>query len=111
MPRFRELATLVAMGKCTSCGAELDPGWKFCVTCGTAVGPTQSTPANEAAAATPTAIPEPIPAVIRPIAEADEDEPVRPRRPDLAVIVGVVMALGGGVLIILVAIALFSPKG
>jgi hypothetical protein len=95
------------MGKCTNCGAALDPSWKFCVTCGTAVVLTESTPAGEAPGA---AIPEPIPAAIRPIAESD-DEPVPRKRPDIAVIVGVVMALGGGVLIILVAIALFSPRG
>ncbi|CAN5408321.1 hypothetical protein BH10ACT4_BH10ACT4_11520 [soil metagenome] len=93
------------MGKCTSCGAALDPNWKFCVSCGTAVVAAEGT-VDEAA----TAIPEPIPAVIRPIAESD-DEPVPRTRPDIAVIVGVVMALGGGVLIILVAIALFSPRG
>ncbi|MHC5797641.1 zinc-ribbon domain-containing protein [Lacisediminihabitans sp. FW035] len=100
------------MGKCTSCGAALDPGWKFCVTCGTAVVATEAARGDEAATATSTstAIPEPIPAVIRPITEFD-DEPVQRRRPDLAVIVGVIMALGGGVLIIVVAIALFSPKG
>ncbi len=82
------------MGNCTNCGAELDPGWKFCIACGHAVG----------------APPEPIPSAIRPPAVSG-DEAVPRKRVDVALLVGIVMAVGGGVLILLVAIALFSPRG
>jgi hypothetical protein len=94
------------MGKCTNCGAALDPSWKFCIVCGKPVG----TPREDGTLA-PTAIttPEPIPSAIRP--DADLDEPTLRKRVDVALIVGIVMAIGGGVLIILVAIALFSPRG
>lgn len=101
MPRFRDLATLVAMGKCTNCGLALDPGWKFCIACGAAVGE----PDDEA----PLSTPEPIPSAIRPITESD-DAALPRKRLDAALIFGIVMAVGGGVLIIIVAIALFSPR-
>ncbi|MFM9918973.1 hypothetical protein [Lacisediminihabitans sp. H27-G8] len=51
---------------------------------------------------------EPIPSAIRP---DEPDEPLPRKRMDAAVIFGVAMALGGGVLIMLVAIAVFSPRG
>ena len=28
------------MAECSNCGAKLDPAWKFCINCGTAVTPT-----------------------------------------------------------------------
>jgi uncharacterized OB-fold protein len=93
------LATLVAMGKCTNCGAALDPEWKFCIACGEPVPVT----VEDGVAASR----EPIPSAIRP---DEPDEPRSRKRPDVAVLVGVVMAVGGGVLIILVAIILFSPR-
>jgi len=92
------------MGKCTNCGATLEPSWKFCIACGAALDQTDE-PMTESITS-----PEPIPAAFRPIAESDDDIPVR-KRLDVAVLVGVVVALGGGVLIIVVAIALFSPRG
>lgn len=88
----------MAMGKCANCGATLDPGWKFCITCGERVSADDVAPT----------IREPIPSAIRP---DEPDEPLPKKRPDVAVLVGVIMAVGGGVLIILVAIALFSPRG
>jgi hypothetical protein len=121
------LATLMAMGKCTNCGATLDPSWKFCIACGTSVAAPNETMAEETRAeesteeeetttetdATPTPTPtptrEPIPSAIRP--DEPDDEPTPRKRMDAAVIFGIAMAVGGGVLIILVAIALFSPRG
>ncbi|MES2094371.1 MAG: zinc ribbon domain-containing protein [Actinomycetota bacterium] len=82
------------MGNCANCGAELDPGWKFCISCGHAVE-TQH---------------EPIPSAIRPPAVSGDDAVPR-KRVDVALLVGIVMAVGGGVLIILVAVALFSSRG
>ena len=32
------------MGRCTSCSAELQPAWKFCIHCGTAVIPSAIRP-------------------------------------------------------------------
>ena len=119
------LATLMAMGKCTNCGATLDPSWKFCIACGTSVAAPNETMAEETRAeqsteqdettaetdATPTPTPtrEPIPSAIRP--DEPDDEPTPRKRMDAAVIFGIAMAVGGGVLIILVAIALVSPRG
>lgn len=48
------------MAECSNCGATLDPAWKFCIHCGTAV----------ASAASPAAIPS----AIRP------DAPAEPKR-------------------------------
>lgn len=90
------------MGNCTNCGAALEPGWKFCVACGHAV----AMPHDDGTPPTP----EPIPSAIRPPAVSG-DEALPRKRVDVALIVGIVMAIGGGVLIILVAIALFSPRG
>jgi hypothetical protein len=118
------LATLMAMGKCTNCGATLDPSWKFCIACGTSVAAPNETMAEETRAeesteeeettttetdATPTPTREPIPSAIR--SDEPDDEPLPRKRMDAAVIFGIAMAVGGGVLIILVAIALFSPRG
>ena len=100
------LATLVAMGKCRNCGVTLDPAWKFCIACGQAVSQAE----NDIAIAEPASAREPIPSAIRQVAEPD-DEPVPRRRADIAVIFGIAMAVGGAVLIILVALALFTPRG
>ena len=51
-----------------------------------------------------------IPSAIRPDVLSD-DEPLPRKRVDVALMLGIVMAVGGGVLIIIVAIALFSPRG
>ncbi len=96
------------MGKCTNCGTALDPGWKFCIACGERVEPAASTEPVEKTGAMATSKPEPIPSAIRP---DEPDEPFARKRVDAAFIFGIVMAVGGGVLIILVAIALFSPRG
>ena len=98
----------MAMGKCTNCGVALDPGWKFCIACGASVAAPNETGAEETeAAAAPTR--EPIPSAIRP------DEPdigsLPRKRVDAALIFGIAVAVGGGVLIILVVIALFTPRG
>ncbi|CAN5287172.1 hypothetical protein BH09ACT2_BH09ACT2_06230 [soil metagenome] len=93
------------MGKCTNCGTTLDPSWKFCIACGEPVAAAEDTAVDGATAAQQR---EPIPSAIRP---DEPDEPMPRKRMDAAVIVGVAMALGGGVLIILVAIAVFSPRG
>ena len=100
------------MGKCANCEATLDPGWKFCIACGEAVGPTDEgavTPGSGAQADS-VAEAEPIPAAIRPDAPSD-DEPLPHKRVDVALVLGIVMAVGGSVLIIVVAIVLFSPRG
>ena len=110
------------MGKCANCEATLDPSWKFCIACGEAVEPTDedaATPephvhaesrmqAESSAEAEP--IPIPIPSAIRPDLLTD-DGPLPRKRVDVALLLGIVMAVGGGVLIIIVAIALFSPRG
>ena len=100
----------MAMGKCTNCGATLDPGWKFCIACGRSVTALNETRAEETDA-TPTSTPtrEPIPSAIR--SDEPDDEPLPRKRMDAAIIFGIAMAVGGGVLIIFVAIALFSPRG
>jgi len=116
------------MGKCTNCGAALDPGWKFCIACGASVTAPNETTADETAAnettadetaanetaadeidtpSTPTR--ELIPSAIR--SDEPDDEPLPRKRMDAAIIFGIAMAVGGGVLIILVAMALFSPRG
>ncbi|MBC7401591.1 MAG: zinc ribbon domain-containing protein [Microbacteriaceae bacterium] len=115
------------MGKCTNCGAALDPGWKFCIACGASVtapnetrsngteadettareSDTPSTPTRESIPSAPTR--ESIPSAIR--SDEPDDEPLPRKRMDAAIIFGIAMAVGGGVLIILVAMALFSPRG
>ena len=126
------------MAKCANCGAALDPGWKFCTTCGSAIpaasgaGTTVSAPqdasaqdtsaqdtgAHDASAhgssaerppAPVTPEREPIPSAIRP--DEPDDGPLPRPRMDAALIFGIVVAVGGGILIIVVAIALFSPRG
>jgi uncharacterized membrane protein YvbJ len=105
------LGTLDAMGKCANCGVSLDPAWKFCIMCGTAV----ATRDNEAAAPSSPPHAERIPAVIRPVnlaldEDLDDEIPTR-KKLDVALIFGIAMAAGGVVLIIAVAIALFTPRG
>ena len=121
------------MGKCTNCGAALDPGWKFCIACGASVIAPNEIRSNETAAngtaadetaadetaagetaageidtpSTPTR--ESIPSAIR--SDEPDDESLPRKRMDAAMIFGIAMAVGGGVLIILVAMALFSPRG
>lgn len=104
----------------------LEPAWKFCVMCGAHVEPNDTPPAaNAEPAAAPDTqrepVPgdrtasEPIPAVFRPVNVALDDdlddEIPAPRKLDAALIFGIVMAVGGAVLIIFVAIALFTPRG
>jgi len=96
------------MGKCTNCGTALDPSWKFCIACGKRVEPAEPAESVKETGAMATSKPEPIPSAIRP---DEPDEPLARKRVDAALIFGIVMAVGGGVLIILVAIALFSPRG
>ena len=112
------------MGKCANCETTLDPGWKFCIACGAAVGPTDEDAATPeprmqaessaegelSAEAESSPAAEPIPSAIRPDTRSD-DEPLPRKRVDVALVLGIVMAVGGGVLIIIVAIALFSPRG
>ena len=104
------------MGKCTNCKAALDPGWKFCIACGEAVEPTDENAAAPGSIAEAGSIEEaepipiPIPTAIRPDALSD-DEPLPRKRVDVALVLGIVMAVGGGVLIIIVAIVLFSSRG
>ena len=121
------------MGKCTNCGAALDPGWKFCIACGASVIAPNETRSNETTAdettangttadettenettageidtrSTPTR--ESIPSAIRP--DEPDDEPLPRKRMDAAMIFGIAMEVGGGVLINLEAMALFSPRG
>lgn len=94
------------MGKCANCGVTLDPAWKFCVMCGTPVVMIESPPA---------ATEVPIRAAFRPVNVAlDEDlddEAPPEKKVDLAMLFGIVMAAGGTVLILVVAIALFTPRG
>jgi hypothetical protein len=40
------------MARCASCSAELQPTWKFCIYCGTAVAPAAVRPESAARAAT-----------------------------------------------------------
>jgi hypothetical protein len=92
------LGTLDAMGKCANCGVSLDPAWN-----------------NEAAAPSSPPHAEWIPAVIRPVnlaldEDLDDEIPTR-KKLDVALIFGIAMAAGGVVLIIAVAIALFTPRG
>ncbi len=93
------------MGKCTSCGAALDPGWKFCIACGTAAR------VEVVDGEVPPLAHEPIPAAIRPDSDAEAATATRPRRPDLALILGIVLGIGGVLLIIVVVAALFTPHG
>ena len=108
------------MGKCANCEATLDPSWKFCIACGEAVEPTDEDAATPEphvqaesrmqAESRAEAEPIPIPSAIRPDLLTD-DGPLPRKRVDVALLLGIVMAVGGGVLIIIVAIALFSPRG
>ena len=115
------------MGKCTNCEATLDPGWKFCIACGEAVVPTEEdaatagsgrqaesgaeaelgAEAESGAQAEPVAEvesgarAESIPSAIRTDPLAD-DEPLSRKRLDVALLLGIVMAVGGGVLMAIV---------
>ncbi|MCU1525863.1 MAG: Double zinc ribbon [Microbacteriaceae bacterium] len=80
------------MGICANCGAALDPAWKFCTRCGA--------PVRQVTV-------EPIPAAIRP---DDEAEPAEPRK-DRSTLIGVVVAVVGFAIIIVVAILVFSSHG
>ncbi len=124
------------MSKCTNCGAELDPAWKFCIVCGapvprsdgaeaapeTAAPPRapETSPAPRAPVASEAPIEEPpataaIPAAVRPSAEDDFDDEYddvpRARKPDVAVLIGVAVTVIGIALIVAVAVVLFSPHG
>ncbi|HEY0259537.1 MAG TPA: zinc ribbon domain-containing protein [Lacisediminihabitans sp.] len=129
------------MSKCTNCGAELDPAWKFCIVCGTSVPrsdgaeaapeivapprapetpPGPPAPAVSEASVSEAPAEEPpvttaIPAAVRPSAEDDFDDEYddvpRARKPDVAVLIGVAVTVIGIALIVTVAIVLFSPHG
>lgn len=108
---FGMLGSLDAMATCANCGVSLDPAWKFCIMCGTAV----AMRGNEPAAAPSPPRAEWIPAAIRPVNLALDDdlddEIPPPKKFDVALVFGIAMAAGGVVLIIAVAVALFAPRG
>jgi uncharacterized membrane protein YvbJ len=86
------------MSTCGNCGEALDPRWKFCIVCGTAVTPTQT---------------ELIPSVIRlddALADDEPDDIPPKKKADVAVVLGVVVAIVGVVLIIAVAIVVFGRR-
>jgi hypothetical protein len=86
------------MSTCGNCGEALDPRWKFCIVCGSPVTPTQK---------------ETIPSVIRlddVLADDEPDELPPKKKADVAVIVGILVAIGGVALIVAVAIAVFSQR-
>jgi hypothetical protein len=119
------------MGKCANCGVTLDPSWKFCVMCGSPIDASDRRPAEvDEPAPEPTPEPppgpsadreadasaaQPAPVVFRPVnlaLDEDLDDEIPPRRKvDVALLFGIVMAVGGVVLILVVAIALFTPRG
>lgn len=79
------------MGNCANCGAALDPAWKYCTKCGAPVE---------------TAV-DPIPGAIRPPAEPDDWEPPK----DHSALVGIIVAVIGVALIIIVATLVFTSNG
>ncbi len=84
------------MVTCENCGRDLDPGWKFCIGCGTRV---------VAAAA---GVAEGIPAAIRP----DDAAPARRRsRLDVPLLIGIVLGTAGVALIVYLTITILGPHG
>lgn len=83
------------MGNCANCGAALDPAWKYCTTCGAPIETVVETGV------------EPIPGAIRPPAEPDDPEPPK----DHSALVGIIVAVVGVALIIVVAILVFTSNG
>jgi hypothetical protein len=109
---------VMAMGTATSCAncrAPLDPAWKFCIYCGTAIPvPVEQVSPAPAGTAVPAAIPAEIPAAIRPaVAESlAADAPAKAgRRLDVPLLIGIVLGSAGVVLIAYIAIVLFGPHG
>ncbi|MET4781172.1 zinc ribbon domain-containing protein [Glaciihabitans sp. UYNi722] len=80
------------MGNCANCGTALDPAWKFCIHCGAPVRRT---------------FVEPIPAAIRPVDEAGTAKPTK----DRSTLIGIIVAIAGVALIIVVATLVFSTHG
>ena len=87
------------MGNCANCGAALDSAWKYCTTCGAPIEPAHETPVET--------VVEPIPGAIRPPAEPDDPEPPK----DRSGLVGIIVAVVGLALIIIVATLVFSSNG
>ncbi len=91
------------MGECVNCGRALDPHWKFCIYCGTAVPAADGETRPE------------IPSAIRPptfegtVAEADfdaEPDPRQKRRIDVPLIIGIALGIAGVTLIIYMVVVL-----
>lgn len=87
------------MHDCVNCGRTLDPGWKFCIYCGT----------RAQALSRPS-----IPAAIRPAPPADfppDEEPApAPRRfrVDVPLIIGIALGVAGIILIVYMLTVLSS---
>lgn len=105
------------MSECVNCGAAVEPDWKFCIACGT---PIAAATAEAVAPVIPPPVAPTIPHAIRPwggdaaepelsLSGFDDDEAPPKKRVDIALIVGVAMAAVGAVLIVLVAIIVFTP--
>lgn len=101
------------MGTCANCGRTLEPGWKFCIHCGTPIAKSTATTSTSGQSTTtkPAApsVASAIPGAIRASDEGDDELPPAKKR-DVALIVGVALGVGGLVLIIIVAVAVFSPR-
>lgn len=89
------------MAKCTNCSFELNPSWKFCISCGQAVQPVMPEPTEVLPVTPESDAPQP---------DAGA-QPTARRLPDLAISLSILVAVGGGLLIILVALELFSSRG
>lgn len=94
------------MANCANCGIVLEREWKFCVMCGTPVKAVAVTPPP----VIPVTPPPVIPAVFRHEAELDDIVPQR-KKLNIPVLVSVGVGVIGVVLIILVAIIVFMPRG
>lgn len=93
------------MGDCVNCGRELQPEWKFCIYCGTALLP------RRPEVQIPSAIrPEPssgtgIDALNEPDDE-DLDLPRRKKRIDIPLTIGIALGVAGIALVVYMAIVL-----
>lgn len=98
------------MGTCANCGKTLEPGWKFCIHCGTPLAKSTEPTAIGTGPGTGTGTggpAQPVPSAIRP---GDDDDLPPAKKRDVALILGVALGVGGLVLIIVVAVAVFSPR-
>lgn len=92
------------MSNCVNCQAELQPEWKFCIYCGTAVAPAR--PVGEQTGEGPK-----IPGAIRPNIDgphpdhADLDHAPK-RRLDIPLLVGILLGAAGIALVIYMVIVL-----